>query len=167
MLKPVARIPKSFAALLIIFRRFQQNYFQICVQQNFRSLSKSFFPCRIRLVLSVLFTFSCLKNAIALMVTAANLLLLRATRHYDHVCREDPHLPLPSYLRCSNSDSLQRDPFDGHFYRARRSVAAQSDTLKVLKRNHRRKSISRNRTSGIDRHAVYGETGASPTTGPL
>jgi len=124
--------------------------------------------CRIRSVLSMLFelfTFSYLKNTIALMVTAANLLLLRATRHYDHVCRQDPHLPLSSYLRCSNSDSLQRDPFDGHFYRARRSVAAQSDTLKGLKRNHRRKSISRNRTSGIDRRAVYGETGAPPDDG--
>lgn len=27
--------------------------------------------------------------AVALMVTAANLLLLRATRHYDRVCRDD------------------------------------------------------------------------------
>ena len=100
-------------------------------------------------------------------MTTAILLLLRATRHYDRVCRDDPHLSLSLYIpplkleRVTTMRSVRCT-----FYRTRRSVAAQSDTLKVLKRNHRRKSISRNRTSGIDRHAVYGETGA-PTTGPL
>jgi len=43
MLKLVARI--FFAALCCssLFLRFQQNYFQICIQQNFRSLNKTLF----------------------------------------------------------------------------------------------------------------------------
>jgi len=52
MKRSVARILKFFAALLIIFKvpnkiilMVQQNYFQICIQQNFRSLSKIFFSC--------------------------------------------------------------------------------------------------------------------------
>ena len=54
-------------------------------------------------------------SAITLMVTAATLLLLRATRHYDRVCRNDPHLFIFLYLRL-NSDALQQyDLYDAHF----------------------------------------------------
>jgi len=47
-----ARIPKVFAALLItsnkIILMIQQNYFQICIQQNFRSLSKIILSVQVR-----------------------------------------------------------------------------------------------------------------------
>jgi len=43
MLKLVARISKFFAIVLYIIILFQQNYLQICIQQNLSV--KSFFPC--------------------------------------------------------------------------------------------------------------------------
>jgi len=63
---------------------------------------------RTQSILSTLFEiFNYLKNAVVLtrrcnlrtlMVTAATLLLLRVTCHYDHVCRDNLHLLLSLYI---------------------------------------------------------------------
>lgn len=54
-------------------------------------------------------------SAITLMVTAATLLLLRATRHYDRVCHDDPHLPLASYIPPFKLGRVTTIRYDVHF----------------------------------------------------